>query len=65
MALVVKNYIAITRDITDTGLNLGWEDPLEGHGSPLVFLLGESPLDRGVWGATVMGSLKSDTTEAA
>ena len=63
MALVIKNLPANTRDIRDTGSIPGREDflPREGNGNPLQYSCLESPMDRGVWWATVHSVAKSRT----
>ena len=42
--------------------SLGWEDsPGEGHGNPLQYPCLESPMDGGVWWATVHGVRRRQT----
>ena len=42
--------------IPESGRSLG-----EGHGYPLQYSFLENPMDRGAWGATVLGVAKSHT----
>ena len=53
---MVKNLLANSGDTRDTGLIPGSErSPGVGNGNPLQYLCLESPMDRGVWWATVHG----------
>ena len=45
----------------DSGLFLGWEDPLEKGMQPTPVLLPRDPMNRGAWWATVHGVAKSQT----
>ena len=59
----VKNPPASARDLD---LIPGWERfPGEGYGNPLQYSYLENPMDRGAWGATVLGvaAKESDTTK--
>ena len=60
MALVVKNLPANAGDTTDldTIPGLG-RSPGGGNGSPLQYSCVENPMDRGAWGATVLGVAKN------
>ena len=59
---VVKNPSANARDTGDPALIPGSErSPGEGNGNPLYYSSLESPMDRGVWWATVDGVTKSQT----
>ena len=60
MVLEVKNPLADTEDIRDTGLILGQEDPLD-LGNPLQYSCLENPMDRGAWWATVHRVITSQT----
>ena len=40
---------------------LGREDPRRRAGNPLQYSCLENPMDRGAWGATVLGVAKSQT----
>jgi len=54
--LVVKDLLAIARDIRDAGSIPGsGRAPEGGHGTPLQYSCLENPLDRGTWWATVHG----------
>ena len=66
VTLVVKNPPAEAGDIRDAGLISGLGRSPGGEDSnPLQDSCLENPMDRGVWQATVLGSLKElDTTEA-
>ena len=57
---MVKNLPANTGDaglIPESGRSSG-----EGNGNPLQYSCLGNPMDRGAWGATVHGVIKSDTT---
>ena len=55
MAQLVKNLPANAGDIEDTGSIPGLgRSPGEGNGNPFQYSCLESPMDRGVWQATVM-----------
>ena len=55
MAQLVKNLPANAGDIEDTGSIPGLGRSLgEGNGNPFQYSCLESPMDRGVWQATVM-----------
>ena len=56
VALVVKNLPANAGDIRDAGLIPGEE-----NGNPLQYFCLKNPMDRGAWGATVHGIVKSQT----
>ena len=59
MASVVKNLLANAEDVRDTGVSLGSGIyPGGRNGIPLQYSCQENPMDRGSWGATVMGSQK-------
>ena len=62
--LVVKNLPASAGDWKDVGLVPGSGRSLGegwGHGNPLQYACLGSPMDRGVWWATVHGAAKSRT----
>ena len=60
----VKNLPANARNTGDSGLILGWEDPLgERNGNPLQYSRLENPMDGGAWRAMVHGITDLDTTE--
>ena len=62
VALVVKNPPANPGDVGDAGSIPGWgRSPGGGQGNPLQYSCLESPMDRGVWQATVHGVTKSQT----
>ena len=56
--IVVKNWPASAGDLGSIP-GLG-RSPGEGHGNPLQYSCLESPMDRGAWRATVMGSRLGD-----
>ena len=59
---VVKNLPANSGDVRDTGSILGLgRSPGEGNGKPLQYSCLVSPMDRGVWWATVHDVSKSWT----
>ena len=58
---VVKNPPANSADDEDLIPGLG-RSPGKGNGSPLQYSCLGNPTYRGVWGATVHGVTKSDTT---
>ena len=56
VVLVVKNPPANARDVRDMGSITGsGRCPGGGHGSPLQNSYLETPMDRGIWQATVHG----------
>ena len=56
VALVVKNPSVNAGDIRDMGSAPGLErSPGGEHGNPLQYSCLENPMDRGAWGATVLG----------
>ena len=58
------NLPARAGDTRDAGLIPGSErSPGAGNGNPLQYPCLETPMDRGGWQATVMGSQESGTTE--
>ena len=62
VALMVKNPPANAGDKRDEGSVPGSERcPGGGHGNPLQDSCLENPMDRGAWGATVLGVTKSRT----
>ena len=61
---MVKNLPASVKETRGMGSIPGWERSLGGgNGNPLQYSCLESPMDRGVWQATVHGVAKSHTTE--
>jgi len=53
---VVKNLTVSARNIRDVGSIPGsGRSPRGGHGNPLQYSCLETPMDRGVWRATVHG----------
>ena len=57
VVLVVKNPLANSGDLRDSGSIPGWgRSPGGGHGNPLQDSCLENPRDRGAWWATVHGS---------
>ena len=65
MALVVKNPLANTGDITDMASVLGMgRSSRGGHGNLLQYSCLENPIDRGSSWSTVHGVTESDMTEA-
>ena len=62
VALVVKNPPVNAGDVRDTGLILGWGDPLEkGMATHSNILAWGIPMDREAWWATVHRVAKSQT----
>ena len=62
VVLVVKNSLANTEDIRDTGLiSRSGGSPGGGHGNPLQYSFLENPMDRGAWRITVHRVAKSQT----
>ena len=62
MALVVKNLLANTEGLRDTGSIPGWgKTPVGVRGNPLQCSCLENPMDSGAWQATVHGVTKSWT----
>ena len=62
MVLEVKNPLANTEDIRDTGLILGsGRSPGEGHGNPLQYSCLENLMDRGAQWATVHRIITNQT----
>ena len=60
--LAVKNPLANSRDIRDTGSVPGsGRSPGGEHGNPLQHSCLENPMDRGAWWATVHGVTESQT----
>ena len=54
VVIVVKNLLASSGDIRDTGLIPGSRrSPGGGNGNPLWYACLENPMDRGAWQATV------------
>ena len=63
-ALVVKNLLVNTGDVSDRGSIPGsGRSPGGGHGIPFQYSCLENPMDRGAWWATVHGAAESDRTE--
>ena len=61
MALVVKNQLANTGDLSHGSVpGPGWS-PGGGHGNPPQYSCLENPMDRGVWWATVHWAVKCQT----
>ena len=61
---MVKNPPANAGDIRDAGFIPGsGRSPGEGNSNLLQYSCLGNPMDRGVWGATVYGVAKLDTTE--
>ena len=59
---MVKNLLAIAGGIRQVGSISGsGRSPGEGNGSPLQNSCLETPVDRGIWWATVHGVSKSST----
>ena len=60
MTHVVKNLLANAGDVREVGLihELG-RSPGEGNGNQLQYSCLESSMDRGAWGAIVLGVAKS------
>ena len=59
VTLVVKNLLANAGDVRDADVIPGSGiSPGGGNGIPLQYSCQENPMDRGAWGATVMGSQK-------
>ena len=62
MAPVVKNPPASAEDIRDLGSIPGLGRSLGGgHDNPLQYSCLENPMDRGAWGVSVHGDVKSWT----
>ena len=62
MALVVKNLLANTEGLRDTGSIPGWgKTPVGVRGNPLQCSCLENPMDSGAWQATVHRVAKSQT----
>ena len=62
VALGVKNSLANTGDVRDSGSVPGWGRSLgRGHGNPLQYSYLENSMDRGAWRATVHRVTKSGT----
>ena len=60
VVLVVKNPLANSGDLRDSGSIPGWgRSPGRGHGNPLQDSCLENPRDRGAWWATVHGVTES------
>ena len=60
--LAVKNLLANTGDVRDTGSIPGWvRSPGGEHGHPLQYSCLENPMDRAAWRATVHGVAKNQT----
>ena len=65
MVLVVKNLPANARDIGDSGLNPGWEDPLQKEmATDSSILAWRTPWTEEPGRLQSTGSQESDTTEA-
>ena len=64
MAQLVKKPPANVGEARDVGLIPGWgRSPAEGNGSPLQYSYLGNPMDRGAWGATVLGVADTNMTE--
>ena len=62
MMLAVKNLLANTGDVRDTGSIPGWvRSPGGEHGHPLQYSCLENPTERGTWQDTVHRVAKSQT----
>ena len=61
-ALVMKNLLASSGDLTDVGLiPVSGRSPGGEHGNPLLYSCLEHPMDRGSWQATAHRVAKSWT----
>ena len=58
---MVKNLLASTGDIRNTGSVPGLGRSGKGHGNPLQYSCLRNPMDRGAWWATVHRVAKSHT----
>ena len=61
VVLVVKNPLANTGDVRDTGLIPGLRRSPGGHGNPFQYVCLENPMDRGAWQATIHRVARSQT----
>ena len=61
---MVKNTLAKTGDIRDSGPAVSERSSGRGNGNPLLFYCLENPMNRGAWWVTqFMGRKESDSTE--
>ena len=59
--MVKKNLPASARDMKETQVRSLGQTPGLGNGNPLQYSCLETPMDRGIWQATVHGVTQSQT----